>query len=91
VGYVWQKNQLLELGRQRKLRENRLSALDEQNEKLKNALAVMHRPGFLEQRIKELNLGLMPPQPSQVWRLPEPGKEPVKPVERERQYAVQEQ
>jgi hypothetical protein len=33
---------------------------------------MMRSPQFLEMRIKELNLGLVPPQPSQVWRLNEP-------------------
>ena len=29
----------------------------------------------LEARIKELNLGLMQPDPTQIWRLPEPVSE----------------
>jgi hypothetical protein len=28
---------------------------------------------YLEGRIKELKLNLAPPQPSQIWCLPEPG------------------
>jgi hypothetical protein len=89
VGYVWQKNQIYELGQQIRKRELRLSALHDQNEKLKNQLAMMHRPQFLEMRIKELNLGLAQPQPSQVWRLNEPLSAAPKPAS-ERQYAAQQ-
>jgi TolA-binding protein len=73
VGYVWQKNQIYQLGQQIRKRELRLAELDDQNEKLKKQLAIMRSPQFLEMRIKELNLGLTAPQPSQVWRLTEPG------------------
>ncbi len=75
VGYVWQKNQLIDLGRQIKQRELRLTALGAQNEKLKKQLATMRSPAFLENRIKDLNLGLVQPQPGQIWRLPEPARD----------------
>jgi hypothetical protein len=89
IGYVWQKNQIYELGKQIKVRELRLGSLDDQNEKLRKQLGAMRSPGFLEQRIKELNLGLAQPTQSQVWRLVEPSAEPVKAAEREKQYAGQ--
>ena len=88
VGYVWQKNQILDLAKQIKQRETRLNAIDEQNEKLRKQLATMRSPAFIETRIKELNLGLAQPLPSQIWRLTEPPREPR--PEPERQYAVQE-
>ena len=78
IGYVWQKNQIYELGKQIKQRELRLGSLDDQNEKLRKQLGTMRSPAFLEQRIKELNLGLAAPQPSMVWRLNEPSREPPK-------------
>jgi hypothetical protein len=87
VGYVWQKSQIAELGMQIRKREHEVSALQDQNEKLKKQLAIMYSPKFLEAKIKELNLGLVPPQPSQIWRLrvePETANPP-----RERQYAAQ--
>jgi cell division protein FtsB len=91
VGYVWQKDQLTRLGQQIKKREQRLADLDEQNEKLKKQLATMRSPRFLEMRIKELSLGLVPPQPNQVWRMAEPLRDqpPAAPAvpEAERQYA----
>jgi hypothetical protein len=72
VGYVWQKSQIDELGQQIKKRETRLLELNEQNKKLRDQLASMRSPQFLEARIRELNLGLAMPQPSLVWRLAEP-------------------
>ena len=79
VGYVWQKNQIYELGQQIRKRELRLTELQNQNEKLHRQLAQMRSPAFLEERIRELNLGLVPPQPSQVWYLPEPAAEGSQP------------
>jgi uncharacterized protein HemX len=90
VGYVWQKGQIVELGQQIRRRELRLTEQQEQNEKLKKQLAMLHSPQFLETRIKELNLGLAVPQPSQVWRLNEPGSPSAGPGH-ERQYAQQTQ
>src|SRR5271168_4064539 len=72
VGYVWQKDQITQLGRQIKRRELRLSELKDQNEKLKNQLETMRSPRCLEARIKELNLGLVQPAPAQIRRLREP-------------------
>lgn len=88
VGYVWQKQQISELGRQFVRREQQLNGLQEQNEKLKTQLAMMRSQTYLEARIKQLNLGLVPPSPSQVWRLAEPQPEAARPA-RERQYAQQ--
>ena len=72
VGYVWQKNQIYELGRQIKQRELRLAMLQDQNKKLRDQLSLLRSPAMLDQRVKELNLGLGLPQPSQILRLPEP-------------------
>jgi cell division protein FtsB len=72
VGYVWQKSQIKDLGDARKKREQRLAELQLNNEKLRRQLALLRSPAFLDRRVRELNLGLVPPQPSQVLRLPEP-------------------
>ncbi len=72
VGYVWEKNQIYGLGRQITKREHDLDVLQKQNEKLKRTLGTMYSVTFLEYRIKTLHLGLVPPQPAQVWRLKEP-------------------
>jgi hypothetical protein len=72
VGYVWQKGQIDELGRQINAREGRLAKLRDLNKKLGDQLAMLRSPAKLEQRVRELNLGLGQPQPAQVWRVPEP-------------------
>ena len=79
VGYVWQKDQISQLGQQIKKRELRLADLANQNEKLRKQLATMRSPRFLERRIQELGLGLVPPQPAQVWRLTEPARDLPRP------------
>jgi len=89
VGYVWQKNQIYQLGQQIKKREICLGKLEDQNEKLKNQLGTMRTVQYLEKRIKELNLGLAAPQQSMVWRLVEPPRELPKPGP-EHQLAAQE-
>jgi len=75
VGYVWQKDQISQLGQQIKKREMRLRELAYQNDKSEKQLAFMRTPLFLESRIRSLNLGLVRPEQSQVWRLPEPQRE----------------
>ena len=87
VGYVWQKDQISQLGQQIKKRELRLDELKDQSEKLRKQLAQRRSPPYLERRIQELGLGLGPPQPAQVWRLAEPARDLPRP-ERERQYAA---
>jgi hypothetical protein len=87
VGYVWQKDQISQLGQQIKKRELRLADLENQSEKLRKQLATMRSPRFLERRIQELGLGLVPPRQSQVWRLVEPARDLPR-GERERQYAA---
>lgn len=75
IGYVWQKNQIYELGKQIKAREVRLHDLQVQNEKSRRQIAMLHSPQYIEQRIRELNLGLVQPQPNQIWRMVEPSAE----------------
>jgi hypothetical protein len=90
VGYVWQKDQISQLGQQIKKRELHLVELGNQNEKLRKQLAAMRSPRFLERRIQELGLGLVPPQPAQVWRLTEPSRD-VPRQDCEQQYATPHQ
>lgn len=72
VGYVWQKGQINELGQQIVKRERALARLQEQNKKLRDQLALLRSPAMLEQRARELNLGLIPPRPAQIVTLHEP-------------------
>jgi hypothetical protein len=87
VGYVWQKDQITQLGQQIKKRELRLADLKNQSEKLRKQLAMMRSPPALERRIQDLGLGLGPPQQTQVWRLIEPARDLPR-RQRERQYAA---
>jgi hypothetical protein len=74
LGYVWQKSQIYDLGQQIRKRELRLKDLQDQNDKLRRQLVMMRSPQYLQERVKEMNLGLVPSQPSQVWYLKEPVK-----------------
>ena len=87
VGYVWQKSQIDELGRQIKRRETRLGELQGQNKKLRDQLQMLRSPKPLEKRVRDLNLGLGQVQPEQVRRLTEP-LPPVR-VEADRQFPGQ--
>jgi hypothetical protein len=72
VGYVWQKRQIGELSKQYLEKDAYLKKLREENVKLRNQLVILRSPQVLDQRVKELKLGLGLPQAAQVWRLPEP-------------------
>jgi uncharacterized protein involved in exopolysaccharide biosynthesis len=72
VGYVWQKSQIYQLGRQIRQREIRLAQLQNDDQKLNDQFSILRSPMMLDRRVRELNLGLVPAQPMQVRRLPEP-------------------
>jgi len=72
IGYVWQKNEIYRLSQQIRQSELRLKQKADANEKLRLKLADLRSPLMLDQRARELNLGLAPAQPMQVFRLPEP-------------------
>jgi hypothetical protein len=72
VGYVWEKSQIYELGRQIRQQEIHLAQLKSQDQRLTDELAILRSPVMIDQRARQLNLGLVPAQPGQVCRLPEP-------------------
>ncbi len=80
VGYVWQKSQINELGKQILKRERRLTELREQNEKLRKQLAYMRSPQFVKAKVRDLKLELGPAQPGQVLLLPEPSRDAPAPA-----------
>ena len=86
VGYGWQKSQIAELGKQRLKAEQKLAALLKDNAQLTTQLNTMRLPASLEKSNVDMKLGLVRPQPSQFWRLPEPSRE----ASRESQFAARE-
>ncbi|SRR5258706_14304280 len=76
IGYVWQKNQIYELGQQLKKREVVLEEKQRLNKQCRDKLDELRSPRLLEARIKHLNLGLVLPQQAQIVRLPEPLPKP---------------
>ena len=66
VGYVLQKNQIYELGRQIREREVQLERVSWENQLRANQLAELQSPARLAERVKQLKLDLVMPQPSQV-------------------------
>jgi cell division protein FtsL len=69
VGYVWQKTQIYQLGKQIRENESRLTQLMRDNRMLDDQLADLRSPVKLDQRAR--SLGLVPAQPGQVVRLVE--------------------
>jgi hypothetical protein len=75
VGYVWQKSQIIELGKQKSKAEQKLAALLKDNTQLTTQLSTMRLPTSLEKSNVDMKLGLVRPQQSQFWHLPEPSRE----------------
>lgn len=73
VGYVWYKNQIDLLGRQIKERETCLAELQRENKIRRDQLATLCSPVALDMLVRKLNLGLGPPDKSQViWMVEAP-------------------
>ena len=87
VGYVWQKGEIDHLGQDKHRRELRLQQLTRNNQQMTDQIAILHSPIMLDQRVKQLNLGLGPLVPGQVVRLVEPTLPVAAVGNRERQLA----
>ena len=74
MGYVLQKNKIYELGRQIARREAVLERIRYQNKMSADRLAALQMPERLAERVRELKLGLVPPQPGQWIHLAETRK-----------------
>ncbi len=77
VGYVWQKNQIHQLGEQITRSEKRLQELVQQNKLRANNLAQLRSPAALDVRVRQLNLGLVMPNPQQILILSETQLKPA--------------
>lgn len=71
IGYVYQKNQLVELGRQIQKGEQQYKALTESNARLDRSLHTLQSPVYLENRARELKLLLAQPAQSQILTIVE--------------------
>lgn len=71
LAYLWQKNQISILAQEKKHGETRLEELLRLNKARSDHLAYLRLPWVLESRVKELNLGLVAPQPEQILRIVE--------------------
>ena len=69
VGYVWQKEQINLLAERLKRSETRFYELRRQNERLARILATLQSHSEVEARIKQIDLGMVAPQPDQIVRL----------------------
>jgi hypothetical protein len=72
VAYVGLKKQIHDLSQQISQREIMLKQMREQNAKLAKHLDMLRSPPFLHAKVTEMKLGLVPPAPAQIVRLPEP-------------------
>jgi hypothetical protein len=72
VGYVMEKNKLIELGKQITAREARLENLKWENKLRASQLDDLLLPQKLAERVKELRLNLGPAQQTQMVWLAEP-------------------
>ena len=66
IGYVYQKNQIIELGKRIQEHEKRLARLRDNNAKLQQLLLTLQSTHHLKQRVMQLNLGLVQPAQSQI-------------------------
>jgi cell division protein FtsB len=71
IGYVYQKNQLIELGRQIQRSEQQLKALSDSNTRLHRSLLTLQSTVYLENRVRELKLPLAQPAQSQILTIVE--------------------
>jgi hypothetical protein len=71
IGFVYQKNQLAEIGKQIAKREKQFEQLQVNNANLERQLAMMKLPSVLTNRVKQLHLDLVPPAQSQILTIVE--------------------
>jgi len=88
VGYVWQKSQIYQLGKQIHEKEIRLTQLAGDNQRLESQLTDLRSPVKLDLRARDL--GLSPSQPMQVVRLPEPSLTLPEEQNSSRQFAARQ-
>jgi len=88
VGYVWQKGQIYQLGKQIRQKEIRLTQLQKEDDQREKDLADLRSPLKLDARARQLSLGLVPAQPMQIVRLAEPSISAAESKNSARQFAL---
>jgi hypothetical protein len=88
IGYVWQQQQIMRLNQRKTSLEHALHDLQVQNRRKNDQYESQLLPKALEERVRRMNLGLVPHNPAQVVRLTEPSAEPPTPLQAERQLAA---
>ena len=63
IGYVWQKSEVIRLGKQVVATEKSLEQLRRDNKLLGDQLAVLHSPVMIDRRTKELTSASRPRSP----------------------------
>ena len=66
TGYVYQKNQIYELGKQIQQREKHVKDLRASNAEFSRNLMTLQSSLYLEKKVQELKLGLLQPAQSQI-------------------------
>jgi hypothetical protein len=69
IGYVYQKNQIMELGSRIQKREAELASVRDGNAKMHKQLLTMNAAKYLEQRVRDLGLGLGQPTRAQIMTI----------------------
>lgn len=77
LGYVWQKSQISDLGKQMKERESLLDETRRTNKKLGDELSQLKAPAMLHQMVQRWQLDLSLPNPRSVVVLTEKQPEPL--------------
>lgn len=91
IGYVYQKNQILDLGKQIAQKQKTLKSLQDDNVKLNQTLLTLQSGLKLQERVNKLNLGLVQPTQSQILTLvevPAPTVPKSEPPDAERRWAA---
>lgn len=70
-GYLWNKGQIDELGKQIRYYEMRLEEARRKRLTLDRTYTAMCSPADLDDRVRRMGLELGPPQPDQIVRLPD--------------------
>ncbi|HOB98114.1 MAG TPA: hypothetical protein PKM43_05130 [Verrucomicrobiota bacterium] len=71
MGYIWHRNRNAQLGREIRAATAQLEGLRSTNLLLDQQLDGLRSPRALEAAVRNLNLGLVMPQPEQILRIPE--------------------